>query len=74
MAKVAAKAGLAVPKAEELELGTKTSIAYAEAYAKIMATDKDGKALPLKESVSAHEDAYMAQASTILDKFLKTII
>jgi hypothetical protein len=74
MAKVAEKAGLAVPKAEELELGTKTSIAYAEAYAKIMATDKDGKALPLKESVCAHEDAYMATATAILDRFLKTII
>jgi hypothetical protein len=39
-----------------------------------MATDKDGKALPLKESVCAHEDAYMATATAILDRFLKTII
>ena len=70
---IADRAGLAVPKAEELDFEQEAGIAFATAYDKVLGAEEGKEKLPVKEAVEKEKDLYEEKLTALVNKYIRLL-
>ena len=71
--KIAERAGLKVPTAEELTFEQEAGRAFAAAYDKIMASEEGKEKLPVKEAVEKEKGFYEENLAALMNSYIRML-